>query len=183
MSYFEHEAGPSKSDVYLTPPRILAAVGRFDLDPCAAPEPRPWPTALVHYALPMNGLALPWFGRVWVNPPFGQAATPWLERLVEHGDGVALLPARTDTAAFYRFVWDRAAAVLFVRNRVVFHAGFDTTVQHNGRDVLVRWGEPFPFNLGAPVVLAAYGEHNAARLESCGLGACVRRVDLPTNGN
>lgn len=29
-----------ESDIWLTPPEIVGALGHFDLDPCAAPDPR-----------------------------------------------------------------------------------------------------------------------------------------------
>lgn len=37
------------SNIWLTPRNIIEATGPFDLDPCAAPAPQPWPTAKVHY--------------------------------------------------------------------------------------------------------------------------------------
>lgn len=55
-------------DEWLTPPEILRALGEFDLDPCA-PVVRPWETAARHYTVQDDGLALPWEGRVWCNPP------------------------------------------------------------------------------------------------------------------
>jgi len=59
-------------DTWLTPPAILAELGTFDLDPCAAPSPRPWATATRHIESPDDGLVLPWEGRVWLNPPYGR---------------------------------------------------------------------------------------------------------------
>jgi hypothetical protein len=44
-----HQSASAITTTWLTPPSILAALGPFDLDPCAAPEPRPWPTAAVHW--------------------------------------------------------------------------------------------------------------------------------------
>ena len=87
------------TDEWLTPPQLLKALGPFDLDPCA-PVERPWPTARVHYTRSDDGLAQRWFGFVWLNPPYGQATGRWLERLHLHGDGLALVFARTETAWF-----------------------------------------------------------------------------------
>jgi hypothetical protein len=57
--------------VWLTPPEILSVLGRFDLDPCAAPPPRPWATANHHFdGFNYDGLKEPWLGRVWMNPPY-----------------------------------------------------------------------------------------------------------------
>jgi len=138
-------------DEWLTPPEILLALGPFDLDPCA-PIVRPWETAARHYTVQDNGLALPWAGRVWCNPPFGREAVKWLRRMADHGNGVALIPARTETAMFYETVWGAADGVLFIKGRPHFH-------YVDGRRAA--------FNSGAPIALVAYGSANldALRLD------------------
>jgi len=143
---------------WLTPPEVMASLGGFDLDPCAAPSPRPWDTATRHIELPDDGLAAEWHGRVWCNPPFGREAVKWLRRMADHGNGIALIPARTETAMFYETVWGRADAVLFVRGRPHFHRADGTRA---------------PFNSGAPICLVAYGIANVAALERSGLGVVL----------
>jgi hypothetical protein len=62
------------------------AIGGFDLDPAAGCEPTP--IAENRYTEADDGLRQPWFGNIWLNPPFSDK-TPWFERLVtqyEHGD-------------------------------------------------------------------------------------------------
>lgn len=134
-----HRGFKGKTDAWLTPPWILKALGHFDLDPCAAPDPRPWPTAETHWT--GGGLMRPWFGRVFLNPPYSELG-PWLERLADHGDGIALVFARTETATFFRWVWPRASAVFFIRGRLHFHRAD---------------GERAAANSGGPSVLIAYG--------------------------
>lgn len=108
------------SDVWLTPKPIIDALGPFDLDPCAAPEPRPWPTAAKHYVEADMGLMLPWEGFVWLNPPYSDIA-PWMERIAAHdGGGIALTFTRTDTNWFFRSVWRACDALLFIKRRVRF---------------------------------------------------------------
>lgn len=146
-----------KSQVWLTPPHILRALGTFDLDPCAAPAPRPWSTASMHYDITQgqDGLVLPWKGRVWGNFPYDRRALPrWLERLVDHGIGTALLFARTDTGSWFRSVWGKAEGALFLRGRLHFHLPTGELGDHRG---------------GAPPVLVAYGEEDAERLYNSGL--------------
>ncbi|MGH8432526.1 MAG: DNA N-6-adenine-methyltransferase, partial [Solimonas sp.] len=99
MSLSAHQSARMKNDEWLTPPDILSRLGVFDMDPCA-PVVRPWDTARRHYTIQDNGLAQVWAGRVWCNPPFGREAVKWLRRMAEHGDGIALIPARTETAMF-----------------------------------------------------------------------------------
>lgn len=144
------------TETWLTPPHILDALGPFDLDPCAAPEPRPWPTAARHITLPDDGLAQDWNGRVWLNPPYGRAVAGWISKLADHGRGTALLFARTDVAWFGEHVWPRASALLFLRGRLKFHkADGSKTVG--------------AANSGAPSVLIAYGADDAEHLRECGL--------------
>lgn len=142
------------NDEWLTPPEIVRACGEFDLDPCA-PIVRPWDTARQHFTVQDDGLAQPWHGRVWCNPPFGREAIKWLRKMVEHGNGIALIPARTETVMFYETVWGAADAVLFMQGRPHFH-------YVDGRRA--------PANSGAPICLVAYGLSNVVALERSGLG-------------
>lgn len=106
------------TDIWLTPRWLLDELKSFDLDPCAAPDPSVWPTAARHFT--ERGLDQPWQGCVWLNPPFSAAGT-WVERLADHGDGVALVCARTETVWFQEQVLERADQVLFIRRRIMFH--------------------------------------------------------------
>ena len=141
-----------RSDVWLTPPALLSMLGAFDLDPCAAPEPRPWATAAEMWN--SDGLERPWRGRVFLNPPYGPQTGLWLKRLADHGNGVALIFARTETDMFVRQVWRRADAILFVYGRLHFHRPD---------------GERAPCNSGAPSVLIAYGADNVEALRTSGI--------------
>jgi hypothetical protein len=156
---------------WLTPPEILRTLGAFDLDPCA-PIARPWDTAAQHYTVDDDGLSRPWGGRVWCNPPFGREAIKWMRRLRDHGDGIALIPARTETVMFYECVWGQAEGVLFLRGRPHFH---------------YVDGSRAPFNSGAPICLVAYGRRNLEALAASGLGVVVttlaaHRITAPPSG-
>jgi len=60
---------------------IAEKIGGFDLDPAAGCEPTP--IAEDRYTPEDDGLASPWYGTVWLNPPFSDK-TPWYRRLVQH---------------------------------------------------------------------------------------------------
>jgi len=153
-----HQSARAKTTTWLTPPDVVRALGPFD--PCAAPSPRPWPTAGRHIELPENGLAADWSGHVWLNPPYSHEAWRWLAKLADHGDGIALVFARTETAGFVAEVWGKATALLFLHGRLHFHHADGTRAAANS---------------GAPSVLVAYGEPAAARLEQTALvGSFVR---------
>lgn len=109
-----------EKDEWLTPPMILRALGPFDLDPCA-PIVRPWEMAARHFTVEDDGLKQDWGeARVWLNPPYGPETARWMRRMVEHGNGVALIFARTETAAF-EVVFRHASAYLFLARRLCFH--------------------------------------------------------------
>lgn len=158
-----HQSAAMKNDEWLTPPHVLQALGPFDLDPCA-PVVRPWPMAAHHYTAADNGLAKPWTGRVWLNPPYGQETGRWMQRLAEHGNGIALIFARTETAIFFPWVWEHATAWLFLKGRLHFHFVDGTRAAANS---------------GAPSVLVAYGDNNAAALERSGFaGKLLHNAEL-----
>lgn len=113
------DGGTATTHDWLTPPEILQALGDFDLDPCAS-EHQPWRTAREQLTIRDDGLARPWAGRVWCNPPYGPFAARWLERCADHGNAVAFVFARTETTVFQEQVWPKADAVLFLRGRVSF---------------------------------------------------------------
>jgi len=143
-----HRAPVGKTtDIWLTPRHIVEDLGPFDLDPCAAPEPQPWPTATKH--IPSDGLNVNWEGFVWLNPPYSDAAS-WLSRLAHHdGGGIALIFARTETRMFFESVWPKCSGLLFIRGRLRFCRPD---------------GEPAKFVSGAPSVLIGYGNEALSRL-------------------
>lgn len=147
-SHHSHAAGTT---TWLTPPHVIHALGSFDLDPCAADG---WPTARRHIILPEDGLTAEWSGRVWLNPPYGNEAWAWLSKLAEHGQGTALIFARTETAGFVSEVWSKATAVLFLHGRLHFHYPDGTRARANS---------------GAPSVLVAYGQDDANQLRDSAL--------------
>jgi hypothetical protein len=138
---------------WLTPPEIIRALGDFDLDPCA-PAIRPWAMAKSHYTIEDDGLSKSWHGRVWCNPPYGSETGKWLKKLSEHGNGIALIFARTETGNFFRYVWPRTSGIIFLRGRLVFHHADGTKPANSA---------------GAPSCLVAYGALNAKTLQHSGL--------------
>src|SRR4051794_31827362 len=63
---------------YYTPDPYLDAVrevlGAIDLDPASCPEAQGTVRAARIYTAEDDGLVLPWFGRVFVNPPYARGA-------------------------------------------------------------------------------------------------------------
>jgi len=123
--YYKKAKEGKTTDVWLTPQEIIDALGPFDLDPCC-PNNLPWKTANIFYSLENgeDGLALPWHGRVWLNPPYSNWV-PFLEKLKLHKSGLALIFARTETKGFFNQIWDDAHSVFFFRGRIKFVSGTD----------------------------------------------------------
>ena len=142
------------TDSWITPKAIIDAIGPFDLDPCEC-IPQPWRCA--EYAYQRNGLGEPWFGRVWLNPPYSQV-WDWMAALADHGRGTALTFARTETEGFVRQVWDRATAVMFLHGRLFFHKPDGSRAKGNS---------------GGPSCLVAYGDDDAKRLRESGLSGSI----------
>ena len=99
---FAHEDKNNLSVDWYTPPWVFERMGlQFDLDPCAPTGGVPWIPAIRHYDLEDNGLTAYWFGKVWLNPPYGKETPKWLAKMHQHRNGMALLFARTDCAWFH----------------------------------------------------------------------------------
>ena len=160
-------------DEWLTPPHIIKALGNFDLDPCA-PINRPWEMASHHFTVNDNGLKQNWFGRVWMNPPFGADIYKWVEKLRKHGNGICLIPARVESAKFFENVWNSADGIFFFAGRLDFYNA-DGTRGMSG--------------FGAPCCLVAYGVENVQAISSSklkgillDLNAAEHRVHLTASG-
>jgi hypothetical protein len=109
-----HTRRDSTTDDWITPRWLVDRLGVFDLDPCQS-ETQPWPCARAGISPATgHGLMMGWEGEVWMNPPYGKETGRWLHRLADHGNGVALVFARTDTRMFFRHVWPKATGILFL---------------------------------------------------------------------
>jgi hypothetical protein len=90
LPLFGAQQEETTSDDYYTPSWVFEDLGlEFDLDVAAPPGGVPWIPAKRFLTKADDGLAQPWEGHVWMNPPFS-AYTAWAHRFLEHGDGIAL---------------------------------------------------------------------------------------------
>ena len=138
-------------DEWLTPKYITDALGPFVLDPCS-PINRPWPTADRHMTIEDNGLTSPWpEGLVWMNPPYGRETPTWIRKMRLHGNGLALIFARTDTKMWFDDIFPHAKSLLFIKRRIKFHNVDGTEAKSSG---------------GAPSVLVSFGDLANERLLS-----------------
>lgn len=151
MSVSKHERTPTGKEEWLTDPKIIKRLGHFDLDPCAPIDRiRPWPTATTHYSINDDGLSQPWFGMVWMNPPYGRKTAQWTSRMALHGEGIALIYARTETEYWFPHIWKYAKSFYWFKGRLQFY-NVD--------------GTPATNKAPAPSVLVAYGQDADERLK------------------
>lgn len=139
----------------------------IDLDPASCAQANETVGAAHWYGLDhpneayRDGLACVWFGRVWMNPPYGDEIAGWTDRLVHQYamenviEGIALVPARTDTAWFTRAAAGRV--VCFVTGRLKFgnaenSAPFPSALIYFGEDA-----ETFRAVFGAIGLIATFG--------------------------
>lgn len=84
----------TKNDILQTPEWVYKALGPFDLDPCAGENTRIAEINLWDGRCE-NGLTKDWLGGqfVWCNPPYSQKEL-WIEKMIDHGHGILILPER-----------------------------------------------------------------------------------------
>ena len=103
-----------------TPPEVFEKLGlEFDLDPASPKGGVPWLPTKYYYTKEHNGLEKNWFGNVWLNPPYGRFTGSWLDKFIEHGNGIALVFARTETIWFHKYAL-QADSLLFTKGRFKF---------------------------------------------------------------
>lgn len=152
---FSHESPSSTSIDWYTPQWIFDRLGlSFDLDPCQPETPISWIPAAKTYSLKDDGLASPWDGLVWLNPPYGKETSAWLEKMHKHRNGISLVFARTDCRWFHDYV-AKADAILFLSGRVRFVDGLGLTGGSGA---------------GSGSMLVAWGKHGVSALQ--GMGDC-----------
>jgi hypothetical protein len=162
----EHEPSIGMSDDWFTPPEIFTALElTFDLDPCS-PGPGHWVPAQKIYTKLDDGLRQPWFGLVFMNPPFGgrRGHVPWLMKFFNHRNGIAICRAYTSSDWFHEHVVPNAETLLFPKGKTKFH----------------RPDGSIGAAPGHGIVLIGMGEVANAALIRSGLGFCIRLRDHST---
>ncbi len=115
-----------RSQEWYTPPAIIerarCVLGAIDLDPASNDFAQQWIQAATYYTA-MTPLQAPWYGRVWLNPPFDDTPT-WVARLTAAygcGDVTAalLLVNSAPGYTWWEALW-RDRPVCMVRERLRF---------------------------------------------------------------
>lgn len=92
-----------------------------------------------YYTQEDDGLKKPWFGHVWLNPPYGRTISHWTERAISQINNTCsitlLLPARTDTKWWFNLIQnDYEKHIIFIKGRIKFNnlnpAPFPSVIVH-----------------------------------------------------
>ena len=109
-----------QSNEWWTPPEIFEALHiDFDLDPASAIGGVEWIPTKSYFTKEDDGLQQEWFGRVWLNSPYGKQTGLWLEKFINHGNGIALVFSRTDTKWFHNYCYN-IGELRFIKGRLKF---------------------------------------------------------------
>lgn len=132
MAFFASAGNSTAHHGWTTPPDVLEKLygvvgGAFSLDPCSpTANRRTAPVrAKVRFTAEQDGLALPWHGTVFVNPPYGRVLCDWIARCRAEVESrratlvVALIPARPDTGWWHDDI-AHVADVWMLRGRLRF---------------------------------------------------------------
>ena len=115
-----HERAGESNEWY-TPDYIFEAMSiNFDTD-VASPKDRSHCNVPSEHFITEDSLSLDWNGVVWMNPPFGNQKNKflWIDKFIEHGNGVALMPDRS-SAPWWQYFAKNSDAVLFVDGKIKF---------------------------------------------------------------
>ena len=115
----------SATDLWSTPQDLFDKLDRefgFTLDVCATTENA---KCTRFYTKAEDGLAQPWTGVCWMNPPYGRTIGNWMAKARKAAKSgatvVALVPARTDTRWWHDYA--TKGEIRFLPGRLRFGGG------------------------------------------------------------
>lgn len=127
----KHPLALSESEEWYTPPEYVEPfrriVGGIDLDPASCDLANHHIRARQIYTRDDEGLKQPWYGRVWLNPPYTAAgsAWDWARRLCKEYEAGNVASAAMLVNAYignpaWKRIWRTADAACLVDHRICF---------------------------------------------------------------
>ncbi|WP_299202536.1 DNA N-6-adenine-methyltransferase [uncultured Amphritea sp.] len=146
-----YNSAGKKSVEWYTPAWVFDLLGlRFDLDPASPHDHESFVPADRTYTIFDDGLSKEWEGRVWLNPPYGRDTPFWMNRMIDHNNGIALCFSRTD-AKWFQDAMKAATATLLMSGRIDFVPGNENKHKKS--------------RSGAGTAIFAFGVDNARALQ------------------
>jgi hypothetical protein len=120
MSFISTDLHSHESENTWYTPKLFTEVHNFDLDPCTN-STRPFNTAIKHIEHDKGecGLSIDWNGDVWLNPPYGKAIMPFVDKFNNYKKGVMLVFARMG-AVYIQESLKNGAYIYCLRKRIAF---------------------------------------------------------------
>lgn len=181
----ERRRNSYKSVEWYTPAWVFEELGlSFDLDPSSPHDMESEVPASTKYTIFDNGLAKPWHGRVWLNPPYGPETGLWMRRMIDHAHGLALVFSRTD-AVWCQEALKTADATLFLSGRIDFIPGLENQHKESrsgAGSVMFAWGEDCAIALQRLAPRGVIFLPDRAALGAPGLAPPHQHAMVPLNG-
>ena len=105
-----------------------AVMGSIDLDPASCALANEVVKADTYYTKENNGLELPWYGNVWLNPPYSQRlGSKFVDKLIETYDNgeikqaIMLLSSLSGDSRYFQPCWNYL--ICMHRGRIHFYNG------------------------------------------------------------
>jgi len=123
--YVSNNSGENE---WYTPFNIIdsarTVMGNIDLDPASSESANNIVKAIKYYTIEDNGLEQPWFGNIWLNPPYSQPLVKYFANAVvskinEYNQIMILVNNATETDWFQK-MFLISDAVCFIKGRVKF---------------------------------------------------------------
>lgn len=119
----------SASDEWYTPPEYIEMareiMGGIDIDPATSQTAQAWVRASTWYTIKDDGLARPWQGRLWLNPPYGAQIGQWTQKAAAAHDsgrvsaGMLLVRPAPGSAWYQELAGRYASCILHRRIRFI----------------------------------------------------------------
>ena len=121
----DKNAFKSKSEEYETPKEIFEPLQKefqLELDVCATKENTKRELFLTKEE---DALTKNWNKNFWMNPPFGRNLKKWIQKAYEESvkhkvNGVLILPVRSNTHWWHKYIIDTKAEVRFLKGETKF---------------------------------------------------------------
>ena len=142
----------TNTDDYYTPAWIFEALNlKFDIDVASPVGGIHYIPAQRYFTIYDNGLAQDWAGqKVWMNPPYSKPQ-PWIDKWLENGNGIALLPLVK--SKWLNQIWNEADGIALLPSNLKF------------------WRKGKEAGIPIECILAAVGADNFKALKNAGLGS------------
>src|SRR6266568_3138242 len=138
-------AMPQKSNEWYTPARYVEAarevMGSIDLDPASCAVANEIVKAKRFYTQREDGLKQPWYGSVWLNPPYGKINNKstielWIKRLIQEyrignvTDAILLTTCDSDNQ-WFQLLWEYI--ICFTNHNVHFFKPMNGAIRKDSR--------------------------------------------------